>query len=59
MSPDAKGQASAKTACKHARTRVIAKDNDAEYVECQDCGAILEAEEMKESSAFGESLSDA
>ena len=47
-------------ACRHARTRVIAKDNDAQYLECLDCGAILEAGELKEnSSSFGESLSDA
>ncbi len=46
-------------ACKHTRTRLIAKDNDAQYVECLDCGVILEAGELKESSSFGESLSDA
>jgi transcription initiation factor TFIIIB Brf1 subunit/transcription initiation factor TFIIB len=45
--------------CKHTRTRVIAKDNDAQYLECLDCGAILEAGEFKENSASGESLSDA
>jgi hypothetical protein len=49
-----------KPACKHAGTRVIAQDNDAKYVECLDCGAILEAEELKgEPGGFGESLSDA
>jgi hypothetical protein len=37
----------------------IAKDQDAEYVECLDCGAILEAEELGEPSGFDESLSDA
>jgi hypothetical protein len=48
--------------CKHTRTRIIAKDNDAQYVECLDCGSILEAGELKdlkENSGFGESLSDA
>ena len=34
--------------CKHARTQVIAEDADAKYVECLDCGAILEAGEIKE-----------
>ena len=47
------------TPCKHPRTRLIAKDNDAEYVECLDCGAILEAEELREPSGFNETLSDA
>ena len=45
--------------CKHTRTQLIAKDQDSEYVECLDCGAILEAEEIKEPSGFDESLSDA
>lgn len=47
------------TACKHPRTRVIAKDSDAEYVECLDCGAILEAGELENTTGFDESLSDA
>jgi Zn ribbon nucleic-acid-binding protein len=45
--------------CKHARTRLIAQDNDAEYVECLDCGLILEAQERKDGAEFNESLSDA
>jgi hypothetical protein len=46
--------------CRHTRTQLIAKDSDAEYVECLDCGAILESDELKEpSSGFNESLSDA
>ena len=45
--------------CKHARTQLIAKDQDAEYVECLDCGTILEADELEEPSGFDESLSDA
>lgn len=60
MSPDSpESQQSSRLACKHARTRVIAADNDAQFLECLDCGAILEAGELKENSAFGESLSDA
>jgi len=53
--------------CKHERTRLIAKDNEAEYIECVDCGAILETRELTEpskpepgkSNPFDESLSDA
>jgi hypothetical protein len=46
--------------CRHARTQLIAKDADAEYIECLDCGAILEAGERSEpTSGFDESLSDA
>ena len=36
-------------ACHHNRTRLIAKDKDAEYVECLDCGALLEAAELLKS----------
>jgi hypothetical protein len=46
--------------CRHPRTQLIAKDSDAEYVECLDCGVILESGELPEPSAgFDESLSDA
>jgi hypothetical protein len=46
--------------CRHSRTQIIAKDADAEYVECLDCGAILESGELPEPVAgFDESLSDA
>lgn len=45
--------------CKHARTQVIAKDQDAQYLECLDCGAIIEADELSEPPGFNESLSDA
>ena len=63
-----------KTKCEHRRTRLIAKDNEAQYVECMDCGEILETGEIKEAPApatprtaeagaktagFDESLSDA
>jgi hypothetical protein len=46
--------------CRHERTQLIAKDSDAEYVECLDCGAILEAAERNDQpNGFDESLSDA
>ena len=32
--------------CRHHHTQLIAKDNEAEYLECLDCGAILEAGEI-------------
>jgi transcription initiation factor TFIIIB Brf1 subunit/transcription initiation factor TFIIB len=58
-------------ACHHKRTQLIAKDNEAQYIECLDCGEILETGEMgnpaekqaeeakKKSAGFDESLSDA
>jgi hypothetical protein len=51
-------------ACRHERTQLIAKDNDAHYEECLDCGEILEAGEIekagkKDPAGFDGSLSDA
>jgi Zn ribbon nucleic-acid-binding protein len=46
-------------ACQHKRTQVIAKDNDAQYIECLDCGEILELGELQDGPGFNESLSDA
>ena len=55
--------------CPHARTELIAKDSEAEYVLCVDCGAILEAGERagrtsgtpdkSSDESVNESLSDA
>jgi uncharacterized protein with PIN domain len=34
--------------CKHTRVRVVARDDDAEFVECQECGDVFEASEFKD-----------
>ena len=35
-------------ACKHPRVRVVSRDEDAEYVECELCGEIFEASEFRD-----------
>jgi len=49
--------------CQHTRTILIAKDEHEEYLECLDCGEILNPAERESESASiensGESLSDA
>jgi transcription initiation factor TFIIIB Brf1 subunit/transcription initiation factor TFIIB len=47
--------------CPHKRTQLIAKDKDAQYFECLDCGEIVETGEIEKPPAqgFDESLSDA
>ncbi len=45
--------------CPHKHTRLIAEDKDARYLECLDCGKIIEAGELKDAPGFDESLSDA
>lgn len=34
--------------CRHTRVRVVARDEDAEFVECQECGDVFEASEFKD-----------
>jgi hypothetical protein len=47
-------------ACEHKRKQLIAKDRDAQYEECLDCGEIIEAGETEiKDAGFDESLSDA
>lgn len=45
--------------CKHLRKRLIAKDEDAEYWECFDCGEIFEPGEAGGVVNLDGSLSDA
>jgi hypothetical protein len=60
MKPESPSPKATEAACQHRRTRVIAEDSDAKYVECLDCGAILEAGEVKPTSEpSGETLGDA
>ena len=35
-------------ACKHPRVRIISRDEDAEYVECELCREIFEASEFRD-----------
>lgn len=34
------------TACKHAKVRVVAREEDVEYVECLDCGEVFDSNEF-------------
>jgi hypothetical protein len=34
--------------CKHPRVRVVSRDEDAEFVECELCGDIFEASEFRD-----------
>ena len=34
--------------CKHTRVRVVAREDDVEFVECQECGDVFEASEFKD-----------
>jgi len=34
--------------CKHPRVRIVAREEDAEFVECVECGEIFESSEFKD-----------
>ena len=36
--------------CKHPKVRVVAREDDVEYVECEECGEVLDADEYQEMS---------
>lgn len=36
------------TVCKHPRVRVVAREEDAEYVECLDCGEVFDSNEFRD-----------
>ncbi|MBV8205350.1 MAG: hypothetical protein JO041_01050 [Acidobacteria bacterium] len=38
----------APAACKHPRVEIVARDADAEFVECKECGEVFEASEFKD-----------
>lgn len=44
-------------ACKHPRVRVVSRDEDAEFVECESCGEVFEASEFQD-MAIEEKLPD-
>lgn len=34
--------------CKHLRVQIVAREEDAEFVECVECGEIFESSEFKD-----------
>jgi hypothetical protein len=36
------------TVCKHPRVRVVSRQEDVEYVECQDCGEVFDSDEFRD-----------
>jgi hypothetical protein len=36
------------TPCKHPQVRVVAREEDAEYVECQACGEVFDSTEFRD-----------
>lgn len=36
------------TPCKHPKVRVVAREEDAEFVECQECGEVFDSDEFRD-----------
>jgi hypothetical protein len=37
-------------ACKHPRVQIVSRDEDAEFVECLECGEVFDSSEFKDMS---------
>ncbi len=36
------------TPCKHPKVRVVAREEDTEFVECQECGEVFDSNEFRD-----------
>ena len=36
------------TACKHPKVRIVSRHDDAEFVECLECGEVFDSEEFRD-----------
>lgn len=41
-------QKSSPEPCKHPRVQIVSRDEEAEYVECKECGDVFESSEFKD-----------
>ena len=44
--------------CKHPRVQIVAREEDAEFVECLECGEIFESSEFKDMAIEDTKLSN-
>lgn len=52
MTPSQPSQSSQKKVsaeqCKHPQVQIVSRDEETEYVECQECGDVFESSELKD-----------
>ncbi len=46
--PQPPEKSGAKSECEHPRVQIVAREEDAEFVECLECGDIFESSEFKD-----------
>ncbi|HEY1270355.1 MAG TPA: hypothetical protein VGF08_00130 [Terriglobales bacterium] len=44
--------------CKHPRVQIVSRDEDAEFVECLECGEIFDSSEFKDMNIEETKLSE-
>jgi hypothetical protein len=44
--------------CKHPQVQIVSRDEDAEYVECKECGDVFESSEFKDMALEETKLKD-
>jgi len=44
--------------CKHPRVQIVSRDEESEYVECQECGDVFESSEFKDMAIEEKKASD-
>jgi hypothetical protein len=44
--------------CEHPRTKIIARDEGVDYVECLDCRKVFEAEDLEAASTLPEKVEE-
>jgi hypothetical protein len=49
-SPQPPEKSGAAAQCKHPRVRIVAREEDAEFVECLECSEVFESSEFKDMS---------
>jgi len=47
-SPPLSGKKDSRDQCKHPRVQIVAREEDAEFVECLECGEIFESSEFRD-----------
>ena len=47
-SPSAPQRVNPQQPCKHPRVQIVSRDQEAEFVECKECGEIFDSSEFKD-----------
>ena len=46
--PQSSDKSNGMNACKHPRVQIVSRDEDAEFVECLECGEVFDSSEFKD-----------